>query len=198
MKKKQKKKLVPGSKKIILLAVLIPAVLLVCLYSATFIIHYDNTVKRIEASVIANLMTDAVSNLKKDVPVDHMTGDLYFPESRLFLLNPKSDLKLTYEWHPAIGDSQEDLSVSLSPTPRAIDLYSASNVEEVFAAVPRLQACGRGVQILYNKATSDDTVLGQLKKVVKLQNGKDIYMYTEKECPHLDELLDLLSKVKSY
>ncbi len=198
MKKKTKKNFFLAHKKITALLSGVALVLLVGFsFLAAKIVYISDAANQASIAPIRELLIMAAENLKKDVPVDAKTGDLYFPESKLFLPNPKSNLKLTYAWYPAADGSQEELSVSLSQVPGITDLYSARNTDEIFRSVPKLQSCSRGVKLLHNKTNNDDSS-GQLKKAVVLQNGKELYMYTEKDCPELDEVVDLLSNIQSY
>lgn len=199
-RKRKEKNWVLTHKKIATLAFGISISLLVGLYFiAAKVVYVNDAANQASMVQVRELIVMAVENLKKNVPVDPKTGDLYFPESSLFLPNPKSSMKLTYAWYPAdeSSSSQDELSVSLLQVPGTTNLYSARNIDEMFRAVPKLQSCSRGVKLLPSK-TTDDNYLGQLKKVVALQNGKELYMYAEKDCPELDEVVDLLSNIRSY
>lgn len=198
MKKKIKKNWFLAHKKITVLVLGFSLALLTGLYFVAAKLAYVNDAANQASMVqVRELIVMAVENLKKDVPVDAKTGDLYFPESKLYVPNPKSNLRLTYAWYSADDGSQEELSVSLSQVPGTTGLYSAKNMDEMFNAVPKLQSCSRGVKLLNSKTTGDNPS-GQLKKVVTLQNGKELYLYVEKDCSELDEVVDLLSGIRSY
>lgn len=199
MKRKQKRKWLSAHKKIVALGISISGILLVWLiYDVTSLLIQNYTANQNSTLLMKDTLVRAAENLKKDVPVDPKTGDLYFPESRLYLPNPKSNLKFIYEWHPAERGSQEELSISILPIPGTSSLYAAIGFDGVVAASPKLQACGRGITLSYSKSTGGYADLGQLKKMINLQNGKELYLFQEKACPDLDEVVDILSKVTPY
>jgi hypothetical protein len=148
---------------------------------------------------IRELILQAVEGLKKDAPVEARTGDVYFPESRLYLPAPDTTAQLTYGYFKGDDATQspEELSVSTDPVGGSSALYSAWNMEDLFERVPKLQACGRGVKLVYEKYTADEGQ-NELKHTVRLANGRDIYVYLEKDCPELSATADLFKNIRSY
>src|SRR5262245_21968493 len=62
------------------------------------------------------LIVLAVRAVKKNAPVDARTGDVYFPESRLYLPAPDIPQSITYLQDDGdIADSQGALSISTYP-----------------------------------------------------------------------------------
>lgn len=140
----------------------------------------------------------AVRGLKKGAPVEPQTGDIYFPKSRLYLPNPGNILEITYlDDSGDVTNSYGGLSVSTYPVRGTEKLYIASNHNELFAAIPKLQSCSRGIKLLYEQVPAEDTE-NELKHTVQLSNGKTLYVYLEKTCPELNETADLFKNIKSY
>lgn len=160
--------------------------------------RYDDAASQTEIASVRELILLAARGVKKDAPVEPRSGDIYFPESKLYLPNPGTVLPLTYIFDTGnVTDSQSELSVSTYPVRGTEALYSARNSQELFAAVPKLQACSRGIKLVHNKF---DPKHGQnvLKHTVKLNNGQDLYVYLEKDCPELNETADLFKNIRAY
>ncbi|MGB4759554.1 MAG: hypothetical protein WBP26_05880 [Candidatus Saccharimonadales bacterium] len=144
------------------------------------------------------LVISAVRAVKKDAPVDAKTGDIYFPEYRLYIPNPGMVLPLTYLADEGnVSDSQGELSVSTWPVFGSTSVYMTQTTNELFDAVPKLQACSRGVKIVSHKYPASDTQ-NQFKHEVRLNNHKTVYIYVEKACPELNPLADKLANIKAY
>lgn len=139
----------------------------------------------------------AVSQINKLAPVDNTNGDIYFPEAKLYLPNPGLSLQLTYRYEDKIDGVSPELTVSTTPVVNTNKLYQAKNVNELFENVPEVQSCTRGVKLKYEKLPSSEGY-ANLQHTVRLQNGKDIYVYLEKDCPELQDVADLFKDIKSY
>ena len=153
-----------------------------------------------EASIVSvrELILLAMRGLKKDAPVDPRTGDIYFPESRLYLPNPHQVLAITYLVDSGdVTDSQSELSISSYPVRGTTALYTAQNSQQLFAAVPKLQACSRGIKIVHRLFPSTDTQ-NELKQTVDLHNGQTAYIYLEKDCPELNDVANLFKNLRAY
>ncbi len=184
-----------------ILAAFIILVLLI-MFGAAFTvqkIHYYNDAADQANSVrIRELILLAVRGIKKDAPVDPKTGDIYFPESRLYLPNPGLPLTITYLFDRGnITDSLSGLSVSTYPVRGTQALYTANNMNEVFDAVPKLQACSRGIKLIYEKFPTSDAQ-NVLKHTVQLSNGRTLYIYLERDCPELNDTANLFKNIKTY
>lgn len=198
--KKQKKPQHTLSKKhfVILLAVVLVAVGAAAVIVTQKVRDYNAATDQANIVEIRELILLAVRGVKKDAPVDPKTGDVYFPEARLYLPNPHTALALTYlEDTGDIADSQSSLTVSTYPVLGTTSLYTAQNTKQLFAAVPKLQACTRGVKLVYQHFPASDTQ-NMLKHTVQLNNGKTLYVYVEKDCPDLIPTADLFTGVRSY
>jgi len=150
-----------------------------------------------EITQIRSLIILGAEGGTKDAPVDPKTGDVYFPGAKLYVPAPESLDVLTYDYFDD-GSSQPELSVSnkLIFSKNALKLYAANNINELFKLVPKLQACQRGVKILYSQINDDSA--GDLMQTVDLPSGKKLYMYVEPECKEIEELLPLLKQIKAY
>lgn len=200
--KKQSKKTKTKSrvqKKIVALAVIL--ILLIGAGAAVGIQKvrdYNDAADQAHRVEIRELILLAVRGVKKDAPVDARTGDIYFPESRLYLPNPGMALPLTYLQDTGdIADAQSELSISTYPVRGTTNLYTARNQTELFAAVPKLQACSRGVKVVHQQFPRSDTT-NILKHTVHLQNGHNVYIYLEKGCPELNSVADSLANLRTY
>lgn len=194
-KKSQKKVLSFNYKKVLLIA-LVLVVSMMGLYYYQFFIK--PTVAQAEISQMREMMLLSVEAVKKDAPVEAKTGDVYFPGARLFVPAPVSSLDvLTYSYDDD-GTSQPDFSISNKRifNLNASKVYAANNMNELLEQIPKLQACQRGISILY--AQNDDDSLGDLKQMVDLSNGKKLYMYADSACPELNDVLPLLKQIKTY
>jgi hypothetical protein len=198
MKKQSKKPKYWAKKKIIAVMLAIILVLSGAVLGIQKARYYNDTANQANIVQIRELILLAVQGLKKNAPVEPHTGDIYFPESKLYLPNPNITLPLTYlDDKGDVTNSQGELSVSTFPVRGTEALYSASNVDELFKAVPKLQACSRGIKLVYEKFPQDD-MQNLLKHTVHLENGRDLYVYLEKDCPVLSDTADLFQNIKSY
>jgi hypothetical protein len=199
MKKQTKKSKIHWQKKTVILATML---ILLGMVGSTLgvqkALEYKGTADRANLVEIRELILLAVRGVKKDAPVDARTGDIYFPESRLYLPNPGMALPLTYLQDTGdIADSQSELSISTYPVRGTEALYMAKNQTDLFSKVPKLQACSRGIKVVHQQFPSSDTT-NILKHTVHLQNGHDVYIYLEKACPELDSVADTLVNLRSY
>ncbi|MDB5161206.1 MAG: hypothetical protein JWO96_586 [Candidatus Saccharibacteria bacterium] len=160
--------------------------------------YYNNAAELASTAHIRELILRSVRALKKDAPVDPRTGDIYFPESRLFLPDPGLLQPLTYLYDKGnVTDSQGELSISTYPIRGPAAFYNAQNTKDLFAAVPKLQACSRGIKIVTKKFPQTDNQ-NELKQTVHLSDGGDLYVYIEKDCPELNETTALFKNLQSY
>lgn len=162
--------------------------------------RYNAAVDLAEAGPIRSLILQAVSGVQTDAPIDPKTGDIYFPEAHLFVprsANP-SHLHLTYSYDSTSGKDGE-LAVSNHQLfdQNASRLYAALNAEQVFNAVPKLQACQRGVTLLTAKPRASD-VQNKFEQTITLSNGTVLYAYWEKACPELQPTVDVLKNIQAY
>lgn len=154
---------------------------------------------------IREALINAASAVNRPAAVEPRTGDVYFPEAKLYIPRGSDDLpELTYRYdHGYIAQDGREID-ALSVSSRELfaaatsDLYNASDSAGVFAKVPRLQACQRAIAI-----TSDalkDTEGRKLHHRLSLEDGRTIYMYIEPSCSGIefDSLLKSLNALRSY
>lgn len=176
---------------------LITALVLGIYFLTTYAISLHKTVNQASMVPIRELIVNSVEALKKNAPVDPVTGDIYFPESNLYIPNPKSNHTLTYAWSASSPESPEELSVSLSYIPGTEALYAADGVESMFKSVPKLQACSRGVKIVKTSLNETENSV-EFFKSIPLQDGINASIYTQKDCPELNEIAEILTKIRAY
>src|SRR5258706_16441160 len=182
MKKQQtKNKLTVTKRRVVFVGVTLLCALIligVC-FGVEQIRYYNDAADQASIVSVRELILLAVRGLKKDAPVEPRTGDIYFPESRLYLPNPGTPLTLTYLFDKGdVTNSQSELSVSTYPLRGTVALYTARNNQELFVAVPKLQACSRGIKIVHQKFPASDTD-NMLKQTVHLTTRQDLYVYLE-------------------
>ncbi|HSW79284.1 MAG TPA: hypothetical protein VLG47_00735 [Candidatus Saccharimonadales bacterium] len=196
--KKIKSKTPYTSKKSVLLIIAVLIVLVGGYFAVGWVQAYNSAADQANIVSIRELIINAVRGLKKDAPIDPKTGDVYFPEARLYLPNPDTPQTLTYLNDAGDGsDSKSEISVSTYPVFGTANLYEARNIKQLFDAVPKFQACARGVKLVYKQFPSSDTT-NVLQRTVHLNNGKTLYVYQEKNCPELGNLSIMMKNLKSY
>jgi hypothetical protein len=145
-----------------------------------------------------DLIISSATNTSRAVPVDPKTGDLYFPESKLYLPNPKdTDLVLKYSWYLNGEDNQEELKITQAYNPKTHTLYNANNFDQLMEAVPKFLACHRGATLVYNKIRDPDNIY-DLKHELRLNNNKKLYIYLEKDCSELSGMTNKLKNIRAY
>ena len=167
-------------------------------YGVSKVRYYNDAANQASMTQMRELILLAVRGVKKTAPVDSRTGDVYFPEAKMYLPNPSTALLLTYLYDKGnVADSQSELSVSTYPVRGTERMYIAKNATELWDAVPHLQACSRGIKIVRQKFPASDTQ-NVLRQTVHLNNGQDMYVYFEKDCPELASTADLFTNLKAY
>lgn len=130
---------------------------------------------------------------------DFKTGDLYFPEMRLQLPKPTDapePVKLSYSTSGHEGTSALNVTHMLVLQRVSREVQTAQNSDDIYAALPHLGACSRGVLIV-DKILSDNNNV-EMKHAVDTADGRTIYVYLEKQCPELATTADLMAKLRSY
>lgn len=178
---------------LLLVLVLVTAGLGVALAWA-YLSRYNETSQQAAATPVRELIIQAVKDTKTEAPVEPRTGDFYFPPAKLYLPYTSSYLQLTYGYDPET--SQLSVGNATALKQGIASLYNARNLKDIFEKVPYLQACQRGVTITYEKIL--DSLDKELRQTVQLNNGKTVYLYTEKLCPELNETVELLTNLRAY
>lgn len=159
-------------------------------------------IKQAEVAPLRELIIKSAEGVKKVAPVEARTGDVYFPESKLYLPRPNIVQTITYNYIEGDAsnlevDIQPELSISTEPIWGTTSLYQAKDSKALFNEIPKFLACSRGVKLVYqaipNNSTSHD-----LKHTVYLNNGKTLYIYQEKLCPELNNLVDQLTNIRTF
>ncbi len=201
MNKQAKKPTQPLGKNLIKVAIVVLAtggLVLGAAFGISKVHYYNDATDQANLVEIRELILLAVRSLKKDAPVEPRTGDIYFPESKLYVPNPGNILPFTYLYDKGdVTNSQAELSISTYPVRGTEALYTARNQFELFAAVPKLQACSRGIKVVDKPFPSSDTD-NVFKHQVQLKNGRTVYIYVEKACPELSETADIFKNIQSY
>ena len=150
---------------------------------------------------ISNLIVRAVEALNWPVPTDAQTGRLYFHEAKL-TLPPASDpgQGIYYFYTPALTGQQAELKLIDKQTVNMQKgkILAASDMQAVFDAVPKLQACARGYLAVFSPASSSETD-GKLVFQKKLTDGRTVYVYLEAVCSDNQyQMLPYLKQIDSY
>src|SRR5690349_12595771 len=59
-----------------------------------------NLDERSNVNTLSTLITRAANGLKVEAPIDAKTGDIYFPQAKLYVPAPNSPTRLSYEYNP--------------------------------------------------------------------------------------------------
>jgi hypothetical protein len=161
-----------------------------------FLQRYMDNLERADTIVLTQQIIHAAEATKLVAPVDAKTGDTYFPQAKLYLPVAAPTAVLTYFYDSNNTGHELSISNKIVFSQNASRLYNAHNTTEVFAAVPRLQACQRGVEIATRQLEPNKEQT--LAETVKLSNGRTLYLYTEKQCPDLGYTVGLLKNLKAY
>lgn len=158
---------------------------------------YRATTDHASADSIRTLILQAAKNVVKDAPVEAKTGDVYFPEAKLYLPQPTDYVNLGYS---IPTDDRTSLHVAdrLVLSNRESHILAAQNVDEVFERIPKFQACSRGVFLTYGQQKPDDIFEPELKQTIQLSNGKTLYAYIEKACQENSGTALLLKQLRPY
>lgn len=189
----------PRRAAIIACIVAIPVLAAAFAVKILYLDRYIRAAEMAETVPIRELVLQAAEQLKTDAVVDPQTGALYFPEAKLFIAQNQPIFGgLTYDI--TFGQSESELSISSRGvfSQASVPLYTAKNTEEVFKAIPKLQACWRGIRLVYAPIAAEDSADIELSQTVRLNNGKDLYLYTEKGCPELNDVAIGLKNIQAY
>jgi hypothetical protein len=159
--------------------------------------NYKTATNLANTEQIRELILRATKNLGVAAPVEARTGDTYFPQAKLYLPAASSDwpVAYTYTW-----DSQERL-LSIRDTNvyerNASLLVQAADIDQLFARVPKLQACARGV-VVTDKADFKDWLDKPVLQETVTTTDRTLYVYTEKACPDNAEAAHRMAMLRAY
>jgi len=154
---------------------------------------------------IANQIVLAVDNLVKDTNIDAQTGRVYVYESKITLPPaPNRTYDLKYYYLPAIQNNSQEAKAELnlidnqSYMMAKSKIYNALDVNQVFQAVPKLQACARGYlvvfEIIQQYQTEKTLVFSK-----KLKDGRTAFVYVDNNCAESkNRMTSYLKQIESY
>lgn len=164
-------------------------------------------------TIITTLIGDATKQLNKPAPVDPATGKVYIPEARLVLpaYTGLGQIEYMYEGGQYASSNTAEIHLTssailnLAQNKLRVDNANANNRmawqsyngSSVFASVPSLQACTRGVQLFYARQSPGGVFLFQGAR--QLNDGRTLYIYTENNCKQNQSIVvDLAKQAQSY
>lgn len=154
-----------------------------------------------EASEVISLRENillATKSLHKRAPVDPKTGDIYFPEAKLFVPYNSMLADLTYSYEQN-GPNGEELSISSEPVfnSTSAELYRIGTSKELIESLPKLQSCRRGVRLTQSKIVNENDQ-GSYNEIVTFANGKQYYVYVQNSCQELFTTATALKNLQAY
>lgn len=145
---------------------------------------------------IRSLLISSVENLKQPAVIDSKTGDNYFPPEKLYLPYSQNQQPLTYSVSDDASSGNEfTISNKFVMGSLTSKLYSAQNLDKMLLQVPELQACQRGIRVTYQEISEESYILNSSHT---LNNGKTVYLYSEKTCSRSNEIADKLKNLQSF
>lgn len=140
---------------------------------------------------------------KTPATVDAKSGEIYFAQEKLMLPASEFERRLNVGYLPSTtGNANEwDLSVSsdFAFTVGANKLYTAENNDELYKAISELDACQRGVRVVGAKTPSlDNEAILEFKGAIKVSDTRTVYLYAEKGCSNLDDVVTSLKELRAY
>ena len=150
------------------------------------------------------MITDAIRGLSKEATIDGPTREVYLPEAQLVLPAYPKDIKgLRYSYSPAQkeGNFKAEIQVTTNETLQSAinNIYVSEKTEHIFEGVPKAQACGRQIVIvfedIYGRSDHDNVKVG----TAKLADGRTAFLYLDKACKENSEaLIRYLQLIQSY
>ncbi len=140
---------------------------------------------------------------KIPVPVDARTGEFFFAQEKLMLPAKDEDRRLTYGYLPSLSGNAGNFDLSVSNDfvflKAAAPLYEAVTIEDLQGSIPELDACQRGVRIIEKQIPELAKSNGlELRKTLNVGNDRTVYLYADKLCSNLDDVLYQLGDLKAY
>ena len=200
MKNKQNSSKPIPTRKVIkgLLAIGIVSLLLFAGFWINFL-RLDN--KRAQTAILRGMILDAAEGLRKPVPVDAQSGQVYIHEVHLTLPEQGNRTQALYSYSKPEnpGDFIEELNIVDVSAVRIAkpELNNAQNTDQLFAALPKFQACNRGYFLTFKPAPSyEDAPLIFSKK---LKDGRTLYVSKENTCStNSGTFVTYLKQIESY
>ncbi len=162
---------------------------------------YKNSLETADTSKIRDLVIMAIDNLRTPGVVEPKTGDIYFPQAKLYLpaSQDTANQQLEYSYYKDEQTSKVDFSITNKRIVRQFEsrLYSAQNNKQLFEQIPHLQACSRGITVSSVLVDERDSNT-KLRYSGKTDKGTSLYLYSEDACSELAETVDLLKTLQAY
>lgn len=159
--------------------------------------HQSQQIKQLQEQVIAQRIAGTINeDLNRLTPAPN-DGKRYIPELRMVLPASTGDLigPVAYRLFTTLKGDTNDLQLvsmhDLWVAESSLTTIQTKDISDVFEAVPRAQACGRGISIQFANGGRTPAF------TKKLQDGRTIYMFTETGCKN-DALFDLAKQLQSY
>jgi hypothetical protein len=162
------------------------------------------SVNRQANSELRDMIIDALQGLSQQAVIDGPSRKVYVPEARMVLPPYPHDVQgLRYSYTPQNdkGNLDAELLVTTNDTlANGISaIRSGNKVEDIFAGVPKAQACSRQIIVAfkdsYGQPGEDNAKVG----VVNLADGRNAYLYLDAGCKDNSEpLIKYLQQLQSY
>lgn len=144
---------------------------------------------------ISYLLAEALDNVSRPGVIDPKTNNVYLAQARLVLPPaPGSIGQVEYAYIPSSGNIQAEVQVANSSDAEMSRqaIINGQSLAAIYNAVPKAQACVRGISIFYQAQSGRDSAFTK-----KLANGQTIYLYTEPNCPD-SNFLSYVEQINSY
>ncbi len=134
-------------------------------------------------------------------PIDPKTGDVYFPEAKLYL--PKqvlTDTRSSDQFFYMYHDNELAVASVYDIQQASNKLIAADNLDVLSKNLPKYQACSNGMVVMLDQSNKP-TLLGDsavLKATARLENGRSAHIYLDNECPEMNDKVETLKGLKPY
>jgi hypothetical protein len=150
------------------------------------------------------MIIQAVKGFDKPAVMEPTSKKVYLPDANLVLMPyPQNMPDIEYSYTPSFDGSDAEASVTLTNAVNAgiskllgTQARRQRNPDALFAAVPGLQVCVRGVHVVFGSKTAYD----HLQFTKTLSDGRTMHVYTEAHsCAYpMQPLVEYLRSAESY
>lgn len=166
-------------------------------YIWSFSFRYHQAYEIASNEPIKSLLLNSIDNLGQDAPVEATSGDIYFPAAKLYLPQPAENTRLAYSRDATSDPRDFSIHDRLIVNAAKNKLLQAVDTDAVFAAMPELQACSRGVLVRYDLQTSGYDNQSPVE-TLRLANGDTVHISYDTSCSANGDLLERLRALRSY
>jgi hypothetical protein len=140
---------------------------------------------------------------KTPVPIDAKSGELFFAQEKLYLPAKDEERRLNFGYLPSTSTNagEWDLSVSsdFAFMIGANKVYGATDTNQLYRAIAELDSCQRGVRVVEKRTpTLDNESTLVFKRSVAVSDTRTVYLYADKGCSNLDDVVYQLQSLKAY